>query len=1227
MKRLAPVSLLTLSMLSCSHEAAPERASAQQIPAAAVVRGALVAPKVAPSASPRMLWAVGQQPAPANLSAEQAARVHLARHAKALGVSSRSAEALRLRHVGDLGRGPIVVSFAQQVHGLEVYRGDVKLLMRRDHQLVALVGNLVEADEAAPLFASTKQQALATAVGGHFNVTLPDSDVRHVGTSDGGYDRFDLAGALRVGSTQVHLRSPARVKPVMFQSDNGVLEPAYFVEFVARIEGQRRLEAFRYLIAASDGRVLERANLVSSEAFNYRVWAHDDALHTPTDSPLADYTPHPSGTPNGSEPPFTAPTLVSMEGFNTNPNGEPDPWLPANATTTQGNNVDAYADWYLPDGYSSNDKRATLSGPLSFDYIYNTSLGPMANTTQTMASITQAFYVTNWMHDWYYDSGFNEAAGNGQQDNFGRGGVPGDRLLIEAQDSAPDSYTRDNANMLTLADGEPPVMQLYLWSAPPGSVERDGALDNTVVAHEWGHYMHLRLSQCSMGMCEAISEGAADFIALHMVLRDGDDLDGVYGLAAYAARALSDDSSYYGIRRVPYSVSFDKNALTFRHASDSASLPTQHPVSHNSAPNSEVHNAGEVFATMMFEAYVSLQKQAASTGTRTFEQTRRLMSDYLVAAFKLLPPDATFTEVRDALLAVSYANDPADMDTLAQAFARRGAGSCAVPPDRYSWDYNELREDFTVAPVVAVGRITLDDSAKSCDSDGVLDTLETGKLNIEIINAGPGQMVNPTVTISTNSPDLAFLSDTQLTLGTVLPFQTAIASVDVKLADGVNAITPLDLQIHVNSPQACEPNLQINEQLQANFDLIGSTSDDFETNYDAWTREGPTGASTWSRKLEGSNHYWHGLDMDATSDGSLVSPSLQVGSGPLTMSFQHKFRFEGEGNMSWDGGVIEISTNGGASWQDISVYGNPGYNGTIYDGLSNALAGRAGFVQTSTGWPTMQPVTVDFGTALAGQTIKIRFRIGTDASVGREGWMIDNVSFTGLDNTPFGELVDDATVTCPEPPVAVAGADQSVAAGATVVLDASASSDPNSDPLSFVWSQTSGPDVTLTGANAAVAEFVAPSLDHDSDLTFEVAVSDGTFTATDQVQVHVAALVVEDAGADAQEDAAADAQGEAGEPDAAEDAGSEAAAEDANADAPEHDSATGTDAAGQPDAHTGSDAATTEDAAGTDGPLQEAEPQESDEGCACTVGTSAPGRSLAGVLVAAALMLVRRRRA
>ena len=134
----------------------------------------------------------------------------------------------------------------------------------------------------------------------------------------------------------------------------------------------------------------------------------------------------------------------------------------------------------------------TITSPNTFDRVYDVTIDPLSNQDQGRAATTQLFYVTNWLHDWWYDSGFNEKAGNAQQDNYGRGGADKDPLHAEAQDDAINSA--NNANMSTPPDGASPRMQMYLWDAKMlGEPRPDGTIDNTIVGHEWGHYLHHRL--------------------------------------------------------------------------------------------------------------------------------------------------------------------------------------------------------------------------------------------------------------------------------------------------------------------------------------------------------------------------------------------------------------------------------------------------------------------------------------------------------------------------------------------------------------------------------------------------------------------------------------------------------------------------------------------------------------------------------------------------------------
>jgi len=127
-------------------------------------------------------------------------------------------------------------------------------------------------------------------------------------------------------------------------------------------------------------------------------------------------------------------------------------------------------------------------------------------------------------------------------------------------------------------------------------------------------------------------------------------------------------------------------------------------------------------------------------------------------------------------------------------------------------------------------------------------------------------------------------------------------------------------------------------------------------------------------------------DPGSTMDKRLESPSILVPAGAI-LRFQHNRSFE---NL-WDGGVLEISIEGGA-FEDIITAGGTfvtgGYNAVI-NASANPLSGRQGWSGTSGGAYITTEVMLP--TAAAGQNIILRWRMGSDGSVAGVGWRVDTI--------------------------------------------------------------------------------------------------------------------------------------------------------------------------------------------------------------------------------------------
>ncbi len=159
-----------------------------------------------------------------------------------------------------------------------------------------------------------------------------------------------------------------------------------------------------------------------------------------------------------------------------------------------------------------------------------------------------------------------------------------------------------------------------------------------------------------------------------------------------------------------------------------------------------------------------------------------------------------------------------------------------------------------------------------------------------------------------------------------------------------------------------------------------------------WSLQGTQGSNDW-RVATGENHTVGGnqafiaTNVNSVSDKSLVSPDLLL-PADAELLFWHKHDFE-SGNSDYDGGVIEISVNGGSNWTDLGAdITQNGYNGTLSTQYGNPLGGRSAFVDNL---GTYTEVIVDLS-AYSNQTVNLRWRMGTDSGVAAGDWTLDDIS-------------------------------------------------------------------------------------------------------------------------------------------------------------------------------------------------------------------------------------------
>ena len=302
-----------------------------------------------------------------------------------------------------------------------------------------------------------------------------------------------------------------------------------------------------------------------------------------------------------------------------------------------------------------------------------------------------------------------------------------------------------------------------------------------------------------------------------------------------------------------------------------------------------------------------------------------------------------------------------------------------------------------VNPVVLYHAHVVQDDSPGGNDNGVAEAGETVQVLVTLRNVGIAEARGVTATITCADPDIQILSESS-EFGHLTPGSQTSGSppYQITVSDGIPELSfcPLVLDITAEGDY-------INRDTLVFMAGVPGFSDDMESGIEGWTHQavGDGYEDHWHLSGEKSyrgSHSWKYGDMGNGTyfhyeNGALVSPAVLL-ARHSALTFWHWMEAEVYNiTRAWDGAVVEVSLDGGSSWEQLTPVG--GYPFTIWDNAPSAgspFAARTPCFSGSHDWQQEQ-----FDLSAYSGLVSFRFRFGSDQYTEREGWYIDDIKIDG----------------------------------------------------------------------------------------------------------------------------------------------------------------------------------------------------------------------------------------